>query len=218
MNRRKAFLLAGISALGGAFTGLAAAADITYDVDQTVGAATVTGTITTNGFTGSVGNFQAGGSAFFQSYDLTLTGGGQTATIVGPTNQGGPFGGNIGFSLSATPTELIWNFGGGNSALNFAQQIAPAASACWQLLGSGGTPSSTASQCMATSVIPRPTNGMAVGIGSSLFTSALSGPVVFAKVGPPPPPPPPPSVPEPGSLGLLAAGLVGLLGLRKRLV
>ena len=211
MERQRTLLLGGVSALCMAFTGFAAAADITYNVDQSVGGATVMGTITTNGMLGTIP--APGIPPFFVSYDLTVTGGGQTATIMGPGPQGGPFAGNLGMSLSATPTELIWNFGGFNSALSFQQGIAPAASACWQLLGTGGTPSSVAGNCMGTSTIPRPTNGMAVGIGSSLFTSALSGPVVFAEVGKPA------AVPEPGSLGLLAAGLVGLIGgLRNRRV
>jgi len=200
-----------------AFTGLAAA-DITYDVDQTVGATTVTGTITTNGMTGTIPNFGLPPNQFFVSYDLTLTGGGQSTTIMGGPAVGpntGPTGGNIGLSLSATPTQLIWNFAGLNSALSFQPGITSGQPACWQLLGTGGTPSSVAGSCTGTSAIPRPTNGMAVGIGSSLFTKALSGPVVFAEVGAPPPPA---GVPEPGSLGLLAAGLVGLMGLRKRRV
>ena len=219
MKRQKAFLLGGVSALCIVFTGLAAAADITYTVDDTVGTGTVMGTITTNGTLGTITSFFPQGVSapqFFQSYNLTLTLGGQSEDITGgaAVANSGPFGQIALGSLSATSTGLFWNFGSSRDALSFQTGPGSGVFPCWELRGTapglcqGGTPPNSTSGM---------SNLMVLALSSSNFSTqpGLTGSFEFAKVGPPPPPP---SVPEPGSLGLLAAGLVGLLGLRKRLV
>jgi len=217
MERQKTLLLGGVSALCIAFTGFAAAADITYTVDDTVGTGTVMGTITTNGTLGTIANFGLPPNQFFVSYNLTLAAGGESTTITGGPAVGpntGPFG-FLGSNLMATATDLIWGFNGTNTSLVFQDHLLPQAPPCWILSGGGaGNNSSAATNCGISGVGGAQASGMTLALSTSnINRMPLSGSVVFAKVGPPPPPP---SVPEPGSLGLLAAGLVGLLGLRKR--
>jgi len=214
VKRQKAFLLGGVSALCIAFTGFAAAADITYSVDDTVGTGTVMGTITTNGMLGTIANFGLPPNQFFVSYDLTFAAGGQSTTIMGGPAVGantGPFG-FLGGNLTATATDLIWGFNGTNTSLIFQNSL-PSASVCWILSGgSAGNNSAAASNCGITGAGGAQASGMTLALSSSnINRMPLSGSVVFATVAKA-------AVPEPGSLGLLVAGLAGMIGLRKRRV
>ena len=214
VKRQKAFLLGGVAALCIAFTGFAAAADITYSVDDTVGTGTVMGTITTNGMLGTIANFGLPPNQFFVSYDLTFAAGGQSTTIMGGPAVGantGPFG-FLGGNLTATATDLIWGFNGTNTSLIFQNSL-PSASVCWILSGgSAGNNSAAASNCGITGAGGAQASGMTLALSSSnINRMPLSGSVVFATVAKA-------AVPEPGSLGLLVAGLAGMIGLRKRRV
>jgi hypothetical protein len=95
---KKACLQAAVSVFAMAFTGKA---DIVYSVDRTVGTGSITGTITTDG---TIGTLAAGDIV---SYNLELTAPPSSLNLVPPANVyvQGP-------DLTATPTELDFNFGG----------------------------------------------------------------------------------------------------------
>lgn len=86
---------------------VAAAADITYNVDETIGAGSVVGTVTTNGTIGILKTSQV------VAWDLTLTApnlaGGPSVEI---TNLNGSFGQYNKGGLSATATTLSFDYGG----------------------------------------------------------------------------------------------------------
>jgi hypothetical protein len=88
------------------------AADITYNVDRTVGLGTVVGTITTDGNTGALG------LGDFLAWNLTLNGVGATYTINNTDSViwGDPFG-----DVTATATDLYFNFSGPTGDLIFQQ-------------------------------------------------------------------------------------------------
>ena len=185
--------LAGASmlAMGFAFT-QSASANITYFVNESFpGGGSVTGSITTNGMLGTIPNFGLPPNQFFQSYTLTLTGGGQSTTIMGSTAipNSGPFGQNLGLALSATPTDLIWNFNGSNSNLSFQSSLF--GPPCFFLRGtapggcSGGPAGSTNAMNLAFST-------------TNIFTKPQSGSVVFA------------AVPEPSTWAMMLLGFAGL--------
>jgi hypothetical protein len=79
-------------------------ADITYDFDLTVGAGSVSGTITTDGTIGGIG---AGNIA---GWNLTLADGTNTLVLT-PFNSSVTVSGCCGGALTATPTDLAFNFG-----------------------------------------------------------------------------------------------------------
>ena len=85
--------------LGAAVCG---AADITYTVNDTIGAGSVTGTIETNGTTGVLT------AADFLAFNLTLNGVGASANITTPA-EGVTL---IGSNVTATASDIFFNFSG----------------------------------------------------------------------------------------------------------
>src|SRR6267378_6044483 len=84
----------------------ATATDITYTVNQTVGAGGVTGTITTDG---TIGTLAAGNII---GWNLLLNSGSSTITLTGPPSANSNVG-NFGVDLlTASATQLFYNFGG----------------------------------------------------------------------------------------------------------
>ena len=190
------------------FTG-SAAANITYTVDNTIPGGSITGTITTNGMLGTITGFGIPPDQFFQGYDLVLTIGVQSTTIMGTgTNNTGPFGAGLAFgSLTATDTELTWNFDGSNSFLNFQ----PSLFGTGQCFVLRNTANLGLADCgIGMSNIPTNAITTAVDTSTSLSSPGLSGPFVLGTAVP--------AVPEPATVWLMLAGfgLVSVIGFRKR--
>lgn len=125
------------------------------------------------------------------NFDLMLSDQTATATLIDGVNGGSVFIGSGG--LVATPTELMFDFNNSGAFVNFFSS-----SGCepvWTLRAGGGT------AC----------NGIS-GTVNAIQASADSMPAIAPGVGNTTIG----AVPEPGSVGLVVAGLVSLLGLRKR--
>jgi hypothetical protein len=184
---RNLFSLAVACTLWLVFTG-SAAADIVYDVHGPVGPGFVTGTITTDGTIGTLFTFD------IVAFNLTLNDGTATATLASGVNGGLVF--VSGGSLTATATDLMFNFNTSGTFVNFF--TSPGCQPIWTLRTSGGTACNLVSGTV-----------MSVQASSSTGPATVSetgaGNVVIATV-----------VPEPGSVGLMVAGLVSLIGLCKR--
>jgi hypothetical protein len=169
------------------FTG-SAAADIIYHINLPVDGGSVTGTITTDGATGTLFNGD------ITAFNLTLFDGTGTATLTDGVNGGSVFIGAGG--LTATTTDLMYNFNAGGTFVNFF--TSPGCEPIWTLRGSGGT------AC----------NGFS-GPGMAVQATPTTGPATMSETG---------NVtigtttviPEPASVGLMVAGLTSLIGIRKR--
>jgi hypothetical protein len=120
-----------------ATTSIAAAADITYFVNQTIAGGSVDGTITTDGFTGPLF------TGDIVNLNLITSVGGDTTTLMSGVNGGLVF--FVGGGLSATPdgTQLQFNFGGQGTFANFFTNptTGPAAlcAPIWSMRTAGGT-------------------------------------------------------------------------------
>jgi hypothetical protein len=163
-------------------------ADITYYVDQTIGAGSVTGDIVTDGTTGTLF------SANIVSWNLELNDGTATFDLSGPTSES--VVSVDGTDLSATLTELLFNFGGSDSGfLDFVH------------LGGVGFDG----VCFAAVANCQTFDGHGEGIGESILIypdnpqfTAESGPGAIA------------TTPEPNLTLLLVPGFALALTLRKR--
>jgi hypothetical protein len=87
--------------------GFTARADISYNVSRTVGAGTVTGFIETDGTAGILN------TSNILDWNLVVTSGGQTLNLTGPLsgNSSNVLGSSLGNDLTATPSNLLFNFG-----------------------------------------------------------------------------------------------------------
>jgi len=85
--------------------------NITYDVDQTAGAGTVTGFIVTDGATGVLG------TSDILDWNLLLNDGFTTFDLFGPLSGSNSQVGVSGSDLSATATALSFNFSGDGYAI-----------------------------------------------------------------------------------------------------
>lgn len=215
MTRKKLFSLAVICALALVFAGLAQAQDITYPVDLTVGHGvghgTVTGTITTNGATGALN------LANILSFNLMMDTPGGNVDCASTAVFGGTcrvFGQNVPLALSATSTELLWNFNAARSFLSFQDAIFNAAPSgnppCFNLTAG------PIFQCGSSTTMP---SGMALVtasgaglISSSVLSEQNAGIQAFAPGNPSP-------VPEPSTILLYGIGLLlfGIMVGRKQL-
>ena len=163
-------------------------AQITYDLNQTIGAGGVTGDIITDGTIGVLD------SADILDWNLLLNNGTTTYDLGGP----GPdqFGGVNGADLSATATQLLFNFSGTDGGFfNFANIVPGSELLCF----------SSAPDCFSVGGTQAPV-GESLLIAPESFTiqsTSLSGTQVIA------------STPEPSTLILLVAG-IALLGYRGR--
>jgi hypothetical protein len=173
----------------------AGASPITYNVTDTAGSLSYTGTITTDGNTGILGK------ADILDWNLTIHGFG-TPEILTPADSVVKFDGTS--LLSATPTQLAWIFSGtiGNVQSDFFFQLGPAAFVLDQIIyqQSSGIDSGVFS-----------INAQNAGGGSTqtvdLGTSDVFGTAVLTA-----------SVPEPSTWAMMILGFAGLgfMGYRRR--
>ena len=175
-------------ALAAALSPTAAKADITYAVDETVGAGSATGFITTNGTIGTLD------IADILDWNLTLNDGTHPAVdLEGPASGNNSLALLVGSDLTATSTQLVFAFGAADGGrLQF------------YVIGGPVICYSTIVDCTGT-------------IGVSLDTLTPDTDFVFtalsdtqAIAGPVP-------APEPSTVALLPVGIALLLLTRKRL-
>ena len=176
--------LALLSLLLGAVS-VCSAASITYEVNQTIGAGGVTGFIETDGTIGVLG------ASNIIDWNLTLTDGTNTSDIFGP-DAPPEIVGVLGSDLSATATQLSFDFSSGLGLLYFTDNAAPGGSVCFENVNNClGLPGLAAGEVLLVSPNPQ-------------FTS-VTGTQVIGTVA---------SAPEPSTLALLGAG-IAFVGFRK---
>jgi hypothetical protein len=166
------------------------AGDVTYAVNLGFGSGTAIGTVTTDGTDGILN------TSDIVSWDLTLTDHGVNSTILTPSNStvssdlGNLAGANN--DLTATPTSLLFNYGVGDGG-------------SWSFSGLTGQFCVTSyTNCFG----PADTFGTWDINNDSQWTYAYASGV--QTIGS--------EVPEPGTLGLLGAGLLSIVGIVRRKV
>lgn len=159
---------------------------IVYDVNRTIGAGSVTGTVTTDGTLGVLL------TSNFLDWELLLNDSITSLTLFGPnsgsTNSGLSI---VGSDFSATSSDLIFDFNGIGYAL--FQNPNPGSGINYWCLD--------ASNCTG-----EPT-GESVYFNGPIQLSSLSGQQVIASVS---------SVPVPAAVWLFGSALMGLVGVRRK--
>ena len=168
---------------------LCSGADITYDVDLTIGDGVVTGFIETNGSTGTLTQ------ADILDWNLNLIDGVNTADL-SPDNETLSL---TGLDFSATPSELTFNFSGTDDGFVLFDGSAPGGAAYFCLFATFSVTSTCVSPGISVLVQPSTIQFQEISAGNEVIATApISG------------------VPEPGTYGLTLIGL-WLVFMRKRL-
>jgi hypothetical protein len=183
-----ALLLATISA-----PAVLRATTITYTVNQTVGTGGVTGTITTDGTIGTLATTN------IVDWNLLLNNGTTTFDLFGPLSALQSFPVVSGTDLSATMTQLLFNFSGGDNGYFLFEQQVGSIFTYW---------------CLETSTVcTLAPAGEALAINSFFVNNqqfaALSGQQVIAATAT--------ATPEPGTSSLMLVGIGLVLVMRKRI-
>jgi len=172
------------------------AGDITYTVDETVGGGSVTGFITTDGNTGTLG------SSDIVNWNLVLNDGTNPTFDLNGSNSQEQV---IGADLSATATQLLFNFGGtdgGSFDIENPGLSQNGPVICYEAGSSfpfcqNGTPVPPANSIVLDTLLPET---------DFVYTTGLTGTEVIGSV----------ATPEPASAALVLTGLLGLVGVRRR--
>jgi len=177
--------------------GLCSASAIIYDVDQTVGVGEVTGFVETDGTIGVLG------ASNILNWNLLLNDGTNTIDLLGPLSGSNSALGVAGSDLSATATQLLFNFSGSDNGWVLFQ--APVLSTGSNFWCSGIMPNGIGGKTTGCSDEPAGET-LNVKPEPNEFTS-LSGTQVIAST----------TIPEPGSLALFGSGLLLTGVLRRKL-
>ena len=174
---------------------VAGAQDITYNVDDIIGAGSVVGTVTTNGTLGTLKTVQV------VAWDLTLTApnlaGGPSVVL---TNSDGTFAQYSKGGLSATATTLSFNYGGTGYGFFFSDS----SNFDYWCGASSGASSCNFETDPAETIGPSSTNGDA---DAQVLSEAGIGEKVIGTVS---------AVPAPTTLVMLSAGLAALGVVRRQ--
>jgi hypothetical protein len=178
----------------------AAKADITYDISRTIGTASVTGFIETNGNTGTLTNTD------IVDWNLALTNGAATLTLTGPLSGNNSVESDSALEgdLTATATDLFFNFGAANDGYLLFQTTG--------LFGSGeqyycDSATNQNSVCAAgEDIVP-----VSIFDPATYAHTARAGDEIIASV-------PGAAVPEPATVVLISTMLLGVgFAARKRI-
>jgi hypothetical protein len=174
------------------------ASPITYDVDLTIGAGSVTGDIVTDGTTGPLNPF-----ANFVDWNLLWKVGTTTFDLLGPLSGSNSELQSVNPALSATATQLLFDFTVVTAGSYFfiANTTFPEHEVCFEASPStcvGGVPAGAEVLALFTGN----------GVGDIVEFTALSGTQVIGTATSS-------TIPEPSTLALLGAGIIALLGFRK---
>jgi hypothetical protein len=173
------------------------AGSITYDVDQTVGAGSVTGFIETDGTPGVLA------SGNILDWNLTLNDGTPaTFDLLGPLSGSNSVLDLQGSDLSATATQLLFNFNDTSEGFVLFQAPKTGSKQDFWCPGDANTLNTCAGQPSGESLQISPS-------GVEQFTRYSGTAVVIASVSTS-------AVPEPSSISFGVAGLFGILLLGRR--
>jgi hypothetical protein len=173
----------GLALLCGAYP--CTAAVLTYEVSRTIGGSSVTGFIETDGTIGGLN------TSNILNWNLMLNNGTNTFDLLGPLSGSNSVEQVVGADLSATATQLLFDFSGGNGWMIFQAPIVGSGFNFW--CAQGGT----SFQCSS-----EPPGGTEIvnvfPVTANQFTD-LSGTIALGN-----------AVPEPASWGLLILGFAGV--------